>query len=261
MHLFPEIPTEQEYSSILSISDASGSTEIVIAGLKATLLIEMLSDNEILVVASRCERDEMNAQVYDRVGTLKREFVLGDGIEHVQADARGNVWVGYFDEGVYGNFGLGVDGLTPLGAAGLSCFSPNGKPLWDFSPPEGFDYISDCYALNVARNGAWACYYTGFPFVFIDANWQVRCWENEFVGSSAFAIAGDHIVLYGGYGDERTRCVLLRLSEKSADLVGHVSLVLPSTVNLAESTVIGRDSELHVFSGDEWYKFSFESLS
>ena len=50
----------------------------------------------------------------------------------------------------------------PLGAAGLSCFSDTGQKLWDFRPPEGFDYISDCYALNVCRNGVWA-YYSFMP--------------------------------------------------------------------------------------------------
>src|SRR5215510_5239180 len=266
--LFPETQTDKEYAAILSVSGASRSEEIALAGLTATFpQIEMLPNGEILVVAPRCERfqdggHELNAQVYDRTGTLRREFLLGDGIEHVQADARGNIWVGYFDEGVYGNFGWGgAEGPTPLGAAGLSCFSAEGERLWDFSPPEGFDYISDCYALNVSRHGAWACYYTGFPFVFIDANWQMRCWENEFVGSSAFAVAEERILLYGGYRDERTRCLLLRLSDKSADLIAHVSLALPHTVNLAQSRVIGRDCELHVFSGDDWYRFSIESLT
>jgi hypothetical protein len=33
---------------------------------------------------------------------LKREFLLGDGIEDVQTDRKGHIWVAYFDEGVFG---------------------------------------------------------------------------------------------------------------------------------------------------------------
>src|SRR5215813_9061555 len=84
-------------SGFKAVSGTSRSEEIALAGLTATFPhIEMLPNGEILVVAPRCERfqdggHELNAQVYDRTGTLRREFLLGDGIEHVQADARGNI--------------------------------------------------------------------------------------------------------------------------------------------------------------------------
>lgn len=77
-----------------------------------------------------------------------REFLLGDGISHVQSDANGNIWTGYFDEGVFGNYGW----ATPAGAAGLSCFTKSGEKIWGYEAPAGFDQIDDCDALNVARN-------------------------------------------------------------------------------------------------------------
>jgi len=263
--VFPKTHTDQEYASILSITGPAGSEEFEIPGLSATFpQIDILPNNEVLVVAPRCQRfqdgtHELNARVYDRTGTLKREFLLGDGIEHVQIDAPGNIWVGYFDEGVYGNFGWPIGGT--IGAAGLSCFSATGEKLWDFSPPEGFDYISDCCALNVSLNGVWAYYYTDFPFVHIDANREVRCWVNEFIGGArTLAVEGNQILLYGGYGDKRTSCYWLSLADESAELVADVSLVLPDNVDLAQSRVIGRNNELHVFYGDDWYRFSIASL-
>ena len=52
-----------------------------------------------------------------RAGELRRQFVLGDGIKHVQTTAAGDIWVGYFDEGVYGNYGWGNDpDSEPIGA-------------------------------------------------------------------------------------------------------------------------------------------------
>lgn len=263
--LFPKTKTE-DYSSVVVVSGPAGIDELRLSGLTATFpQIEMLPGNEYLVVAPRCQRfsdgtHELNAKVYDSSGALKREFLLGDGIQHVQADVRGNIWVGYFDEGVYGNFGWQEAG-GPFGAAGLSCFSDGGQKLWDFDPPEGFDQISDCYALNVTRRDVWAYYYTGFPFVRIDSRRQVRCWETESAGGSTFAVSEQKILLYGGYRDERTACKLFTIGDKGAELVAHVSLVLPIEVELSKSTVIGRDEELHVFSGDNWYRFSIDSLA
>jgi len=75
-------------------------------GLTATFpKIEILPGGEILVVASRCFRNpdgghEMNAKVYGPDGKQNREFLLGDGINHIQTDAEGRICVGYFDEGI-----------------------------------------------------------------------------------------------------------------------------------------------------------------
>jgi len=260
---FPKTQTEEQYSPIAVVSSPSRSDEIRLSGLTATFpKIEMLPSNEILVVAMRSQRFadgsyELNGKVYDLSGALRREFLLGDGIQHVQSDPHGNIWVGYCDEGVYGNFGWQD---APFGAWGLSCFSESGYKLWDFHPPEGFDPISDCYALNATQKGVWAYYYTGFPFVHIDENRQVRCWKTESAGGRTFAVGKENVLLYGGYNNERTTCKLFNISDEAAELVADVSLVLPTEVELSKSTVIGRNAELHVFSGDVWYRFSIESL-
>jgi hypothetical protein len=262
---FPKTHTDKEYSSIFSVSGYSGSRETRMFGLTATFpQIEMLPDGEILVVASRCSRNpdgshEMNAKVYDQDGRQAREFLLGDGINHVQTDAEGCIWVGYFDEGVFGNFGWQYAG-GPFGAAGLSCFNKSGQKMWDYEPPEGFDHIADCYALNVSSSGVWSHYYTGFPIARIDSNWRVRCWNTDFSGGRTFAVGNNKVLLYGGYSDRRTACNLLSLEDRNARLVAEVSLVLPREIDMTKDIVIGRDKGLHVFLGDDWYVFSIDSL-
>jgi hypothetical protein len=71
--------------------------------------IQPLPGGEILVVGCRCHygkgNPEKNASVYGPDGKLRRQFVLGDGIHSVQATRGGTIWVSYFDEGVFGNFG------------------------------------------------------------------------------------------------------------------------------------------------------------
>lgn len=262
---FPKTHTEMEYSAIVSISEGPITREVRLSGLTETFpKIDVLAENEILVVAPRCYRSsdgsyDLNATIYDRNGEQQREFLLGDGIKHVQTDGRGNIWVGYFDEGVYGNLGW-QSADAPIGIAGLSCFSQRGQKMWDFQPPEGFDHISDCYALNVANDGVWACYYTDFPIVFIDSAWRIRAWRTEIMGARALAVSRGKVLLYGGYGEQRTSCSLLELENGTARIIADVSLALPDDVDLSTATVLGRGGDLHVFHDDDRYRFSTDSL-
>jgi hypothetical protein len=141
----------------------------------------------------------------------------------------------------------------------LSCFTNSGEKLWDFQPPEGFSVISDCYALNVTGKDVWAYYYTDFPLCRIDSDWQVRCWETESAGGRTFAVGEHRVLLHGGYRDQTT-AKLFEIADKKVELAAHVSLVLPRDVDLSKATVIGRNAELHVFSEDDWYRFSIEAL-
>lgn len=124
---------------------------------------------EILVVGSRCTFTEgvaeQNAYLYAPDGSLVRRGVIGDGIEHIQIDDDGNVWVGYFDEGVFGNLGWGLRNV-PIGAPGIVCFDRDFEVTW--AMPESTDYaIADCYALTTDGSDVYACTYTDFPILRI----------------------------------------------------------------------------------------------
>ncbi|SRR6266404_879097 len=262
---FPKTHTDVAYSSIFVISDSSGSRQIELRGLTATFpLIDLLPQDRILVVASRCFRHqdgthELNASIFGPDGSERQKFLLGDGLSHVQVDKEENIWVGYHDEGVFGNFGWQQPG-GPFGRAGLSCFTPSGQKTWDFSPPDGFDYIADCYALNVAQSGAWAYYYSDFPVALIDSDRNVRCWSTESAGAKTFAVGDGKVLLYGGYGEQRNECTLLHLADTDAPLIAKVSLCLPAGVDPLRTKVIGRNNQLHLFFEDDWFVFSVDSL-
>jgi len=174
----------------------------------------------------------------------------------VQSDANGNIWTGYFDEGVFGNYGW----TTPVGAAGLSCFTKSGEKIWGYEAPAGFDQIDDCDALNIARNGVWCYYYTNFPIANIDSDFRVRCWNTKVSGATTLAVAAKRVLLFGGYGDRRIECHLITLEDGDARLDAEVSLVLPREIDVARDSVIGRDKQLHVFLDDHWFVFSLDSL-
>jgi hypothetical protein len=85
------------------------------------------------VAGARCrwrpEGPDRNAVLYDADGQVVSEHVLGDGIAHVLATSTGQVWAGYFDEGIYGNYGWGrADSEEPVGAYGIVRFSPDLEP-------------------------------------------------------------------------------------------------------------------------------------
>jgi len=229
-------------------------------------MVQLMPGGKVLIVSSRCRRfkdgtHDLNAEIYDSAGKLEREFLLGDGIEHVRVDRRGNIWVGYFDEGVYGNYGWGGTGdAGPVGAAGLVAFNAEGKRVWEFQPISGTDFISDVYALNVFGNEAWAYYYTDFPIVRVGEDWKVEAWTTETSGARAFAVGNGKVLLFGGYDHRRTACRSLALDDGKARIERDISLVLSDGVTLSEAAVLGRGNILHVMTDETWYQFSTDSL-
>ena len=60
--------------------------------------------------------------VVDAAGSVVAEGTLGDGINHLLTTPSGAIWVGYFDEGVFGSFGWGGPGPPPIGQPGIVQF-------------------------------------------------------------------------------------------------------------------------------------------
>jgi hypothetical protein len=222
--------------------------------------VQPLPDGEVLLVGARCHyRDgdpEKNAVVFSRYGKVLRRFVMGDGINSVQTTEEGMIWASYFDEGVFGNYGWN----QPMGASGLICFDSAGRILWEFKPPAGFDSICDCYSLNVANNAVWTCYYTDFPLVKIDADKRVQGWKSDVGGASALAVDGRRALLWGGYGDKRSRCVLQDIGSEALTHSREIAVGLPPGFELMGATVIGRGSTLHAFAGNSWFTFDMRHI-
>ena len=103
----------------------------------AHITVQPMPGGRFLVAGARCrwrsDGPDRNAVTYDSDGQVVSEHVLGDGIAHVLATSTGQVWVGYFDEGIYGNYGWGrADSQEPIGAYGIVRFSPGLEPAWRY---------------------------------------------------------------------------------------------------------------------------------
>jgi hypothetical protein len=228
------------------------------------LAFDRLPNGSWAIAEVRCSPGEDNLRIVQPDGTVGARFCVGDGVEHLQCDARGDIWVGYFDEGVYGNNGWGwhQGQPEPLGRAGLNRFSDRGELLWRFRPPRDQPSISDCYALNVTGKEAWACYYTDFPILRVEPEGGSRLWRNSIVGVRELLVQGEHTVLVGGYGDERGRVALVTPGEETATVVRTFHFEIESGVKLADAeTVIGRGDRLHVVRGGVWRVASVSDLA
>lgn len=252
--IFPLSKARRRYPAAYIWIDEHGAHETQLTQVESAFpYVQPLPGGEILIVGARCNfrngDPEQNAAVFSNAGVLKRQFVLGDGINGVLTSTNGQIWVSYFDEGVFGNFGWD----KPIGASGLVCFDPTGRIVWEFRPPDGTDTIADCYAFNVCEDSVWTYYYTEFSLVRIDANFQVRAWKNTVTGARVIAVSPSRVLLWGGYGEKRARCVMQTLQSNSVVNPVELCLSIPAGLDGATATFIGRGSVLHAFSNNRWF--------
>ncbi|MFD1537449.1 hypothetical protein [Nonomuraea guangzhouensis] len=227
--------------------------------------VQPLPDGGVLLVGARCRwrngAAESNAAVYDADGKLLREGVFGDGIADVQTTLSGDIWVSYFDEGVFGNFGWGEAGTpAPIGSPGLIRFRSDLGLAWRYPYDGEFGAISDCYALNVTGDEAWAYYYTDFPIVRVRAA-AIAGWPTEVRGAHALVVVDDRVALVGGYNEHRHRVISGSIRGEAFSADRPTRLVMPDGRPVPRTaTILGRGNELHVVAGTSWLKLGFEDL-
>lgn len=216
--------------------------------------VQPLGD-DIMLVCPRCQRKsdneiERNARIFGRDGRLKRAFVLGDGIEHVQTAADGTIWVSYFDEGIFGNYGWD----EPLGASGLVHWSANGERLGQFEPEQGLDCMADCYAMTLdAADDVWCCYYTEFPLVQLRKGRVFGVWEVPVRGSNWLAVKPPYVLFLGNYDDEQEFKLLKLLDGDKTTVVGSYQVCSTKEEPLKIDRVATRGAKIHLISGHHEY--------
>jgi hypothetical protein len=203
------------YDAVVVTVDDGASYETALGSVSARHpKVDSLPDGGFVVADARSRAGAEQVQVFDALGRPTWTFRVGDGIEHLLTDESGDLWIGYFDEGVYGD--------DPLSTAGARRWSATGDALWAYSPPPGADWIAHCYALNVDRRAAWVYPYTpymSFPLVEVGDGRPLRLRSTQVEGASGVAVHGEFVAFFGGYGQDRDRLVVASLGETSADTV------------------------------------------
>jgi hypothetical protein len=102
-------PTVVVSSALLADRQSKSVIDLPIEPLTLAFpVVQPLSDGGLLVADSRVAVGKPpNGHVIGSDGKLRGSIMFGDGIEHMLVDRLGRAWVGYFDEGVFGNLGWG----------------------------------------------------------------------------------------------------------------------------------------------------------
>ena len=196
---FPETKSNKAYKAWMLRVRNGIEQEVEISTIKSAYpRVDVLPDGGFIVVSRRCKfadgKGELNACLYDADGSLQKELCFGDGIEDIATTADAKIWVSYFDEGVFGNYGWD----DPMGYAGLNCFDTEGKVIWQYPLEDSPHSIDDCYAMTLNRDEVWICFYSDFPIVQVDGNHQIKYWKNKVAGARCIAIDRELAMLYGG---------------------------------------------------------------
>lgn len=236
----------------LSVFDGSSETSHTVFALECRFpCFDRFHDGRWIVADSRCSTAEENARILSPDGVVTRRIALGDGINHLQCDRSGTVWVGYFDEGIFSD---------DIGAAGLARLDATGTLIWSYNTQYGIGRLmSDCYSLNVTDD-IWSCFYVDFPLLRVDRLGQGRLWQNgttdgnRIIGVSALAVDEGHILLAGGYERDRDRLALAGLGQKAIVPLAVFDLDVSQRGSIGMSLLQGRGDQLHVVRGGYWHQ-------
>jgi hypothetical protein len=226
------------------------------------LMIDRFPGGDWIVAEPRSGHGRPNARLFGAGGKLIGDIVLGDGIEHLQIDDAGGVWVGWFDEGIFGNEDWKWPGREwAPSSAGLACFERDGTLRWIFdSTAREFPHIDDCYALNIVGETAWTCYYSDFPVVRIEPGRTVEQWPAIASGARALAVHGKHVVLAGGYGGQADGFVLADLSARKPAVLAKGTLALARYPDRHMGILSARGDTIHQVLEDQWRRWSVAQI-
>lgn len=228
----------------------------------AGVLVQSMPDGTALIATKRCEwvdgTLQRNARHISSDGETLREATLGDGIAHMLSDAHGNTWVGFFDEGIYGDVGWEGDGpgAVPIGAAGLLRFDEDLSLDWAYPGKAIGHYIDDCYALNVDGTHAVTCSYADFGIARVGGI-DDTYWANEVAGATAVLVSANRCALVGGYGGDGKRLVIGHLGDGNFVVESEEQMDTRSGTNDRDKRwTVGRGPELHIFNNLQWSRWT-----
>jgi hypothetical protein len=223
-------------------------------------LVDRFSNGRWLIATSR-KWEGTSDRILAEDGRELAVLQLGDGIMHLKIDGSDRIWVGWFDEGVFGNEGWRAPDLEwPPSAYGLAAFSDEGRVLRVSEGAAPEDRIADCYALNVVGDAAWACTYPGSPISLSEAGSTFRWWRTNLPASVALAISAPYFLAAGGYGDNGDKVILGRLDTEQTTVIGEWRLPFRVGFSTSADIVDAREDRLHVVVDGVWHVWRIDQF-
>ncbi|MFG2332983.1 hypothetical protein ACGFMM_25635 [Streptomyces sp. NPDC048604] len=224
----------EPYDAVVVTVDGTGHTTTDLSSVESRFSkFDALPDGGFVVANSRSPRDEeRQVQVFDTLGRESWNFRVGDAIEHLLVDESGALWVGYFDEGIFGD---------PLSAPGLRRWSVHGEALWTYDW-RATGEISDCYALNVHGTDAWACTYHLFALLEVRSGpGTTVAHRNTIRGATALAVHGDRIAFL-----DHARLITAELTGGEVQRLDARGLTRPDGSPIGRRRVVSRGPRIYV---------------
>ncbi len=138
-----------------------------------------------------------NAKIVNSEGQEIDKLLLGDGIENIVIDKKKNIWVGYFDEGIFGNFGWEINDekIFPIGISGLVGFDLSGRKIWEYDYEKTGVSIIDLYVMNIDENdNLWFDLYDDKLIVARKSGENIDLFRSSYSSVSGIFIKNNHIV-------------------------------------------------------------------
>ncbi|UOY92399.1 hypothetical protein MUG87_18560 [Ectobacillus sp. JY-23] len=158
--------------------------------LQKLLFVQNIQNNWLLIN----HEDSDNAYILNEEGKVMHQFYVGDGIQNCQVDDENNIWISYFDEGIFSETEICWDGIIAFDCYGQIVFKEYGK----FVDELGIPSIDDCYAMNVNGNEVWLYYHSEYPLVCIKNKKLYQWWPEVTIGtyhdSNGFAVGKDKVL-------------------------------------------------------------------
>lgn len=200
--------------------------------------VQPMPENKYLLATSCRPNDDLNAFVVDSHGAVLERFGINTAIESLQVTKRGDIWVGYFDEGAFEH-------------GAFACFDRHGMRLY---PKEDSVTLSDwCIGLNVeSDNCVWLLPSAGPLSKVEDFKIIQTCEKLPISLTGIFAIAGN-LVCWAPMIPAYSSMNFFTLSDLDSGTIEYFQPVDESGQGLGHQQYAGRNSKMYFISGQAVY--------
>ncbi len=264
--IFPKSRAPSDLTFSLVVQSGAGAETISLPAMNITFpYVDLFSDGGCVLVGARSswrsKNDfDLNGALIERGAKTAKRVCFGGGIKDVGIDGTDRIWISYFDEGVFGNFGWSHPGPTGLGAGGINCFDRTGDLLWQHNREDTTEHIDDCYAMNVSLLGVWFYFYTAFKVARVAEDFSVEYYDTPISGSESFVTDGHRFVFSSQYGEPVTTFHATNLYKGKLVHRRKLSLSLPAGINAGQIKMTAHGDKLHVFTDKHWIVYDLGSL-
>ena len=222
-------------------------------------LLQRFVDGRWLIVEPRNASVAPNAFIFDKSGTPIHAFYVGDGIQMVVVDRKDKIWIGYFDEGIFGAFDAPADHpWHRFGPNGLVRLDTKGNVEFAYNRNHPNKSISDIYAMTIDdRDELWFSPYTDFFLASIEGN------EVSFVlprsprpMEMALSIGPKYFAFFGGFQESS----MVTLVERASGRLRLLQLLSGDGNTLSPIRMATRGDTAVAVAGNNLYRLDQEIL-